>query len=529
MRMRTGIFAVTTVGLFIGMLQACATEAAVVEDDDSGPPAPVADAARDTSTPKFDSAIPPVDAAKPDSATPDSSTPDTSTADAADAAIGPRPGELFDPSKPKPGDACPAGVNVNDVVARGCGKCGKQNALCEAGRIVGAYGACTNENTTLDACLPNEISVSACGFCGQSYKRCGGWPTDPSLNGTCSAMPGLCVNQVANGCTANEVTYIEGVCASPTDVRRQVCSATCTKGAPDACAPRPLDVIAVSQTAGTTITGAFQTTNALKLPLLTGSTCPATESGTTSSLYHYVRLTNAGAQEVTVSVTNGIPVGTTARPSVTLAAYPAAAVAAIPTDRKLCAGALGQATPEKLTLTIPANSSVIVHTMLDSATATQSALALEVRTIFVGPETPPAPQYTVDMSQATGAAVNQAIAFDAASTLRSLAIASGSPVACPLILSASETSFSYIRVNNTGATDRVVTLATTGGTDVSLAYYTGPAPISTTRLACTGLWSERLTDETVTGAVVPAMGYITVYVGRYSGTGGTSNLRVTTD
>ncbi len=506
MRIRSGIFAVSAVGLFVGIVQGCATEVVTVEDDDSGT-TPVVDAAKpDSNTSKPDSNVP--DSAKPDSSKADTSTPDSTTVDAADAAIGPKPGDPFDPLAPKTGDTCPTGVMENDVVTRRCGKCGSQNALCEAGRKVGMYGACSGEKTNADACLPGERLVNSCGFCGQQIKNC---------DNTCSYIEGACQNQVANGCTANEVTYIEGVCAVTTDVRRQVCSAACVKPTPEACAPRPLDEITVSQTANMTVTGNFQTTGSLKLPLLTGTACPATESASTSSLYHYVRLKNNGADEVTVTVSNGIPVGST-RPAVTMAAY---AGATIPTDRKACSVAPFTASPESLRFAIPAGGSVIVHTMLDSASATQAKLALEVKTNFVGPETAPAPDHILTIGATSGTTVTQAVQFVNTQTLSRV---NTFPSTCPTTFSSLITAYRYIRLVNPTATDKLVDVSGDDPQDTVLTIYPGAnGPISTARAGCqvgtndtcpaaAGIASA---DSCLTGVTVPANGSVVVYFAEY--------------
>jgi hypothetical protein len=78
-----------------------------------------------------------------------------------------------------------------------------------------------------------------------------------------------------------------------------------------------------------------------------------------------------------------------------------------------------------------------------------------------------------------------------------------------------------------------VTLETTGGVDLMLAYYAGPAPVSSTRTTCTGQWADEkgatFGDAKLTGVTIPAGSFVTVYVGKYSTTtGGTGNLRVTT-
>lgn len=499
----------------------CATDAAVIDEPedetDASTSAPTDSSTKDA-TGNRDSAT--TDSAKADAEPRDASS-DATTTDAADAAIpGPRPGDPFDPTAPKTGDPCPAGVQIADVIERRCGKCGVSRTLCEAGRIVGTYGACSGEKTAATACLPGERLVNPCGYCGSQVVFC---------DNTCAYTTGLCQNEVANGCTANEVNYVEGVCAVATDVRKQVCSATCVKQAAEPCAPRPVDEITVSLTAGTTVTGNFSTTGTQKLPLLTSTACPATESSTISSLYHWTRLKNPGADSVTVTVANGVPPGAS-RPAVTFAGY---AGANLPTDRKACSLPPYTTSPEKVTLTIPAGGAYLLHTMLDTASATQAKLALEVTTNFVGAEPAPAPQYTVAMSQTTSGVVNQAITFDATKLLARPNIPSPDPGTCPLVLSSTLTNYSYVRVDNAGATARIATVETTGGVDLMLAYYAGPAPVSTTRTACTGQWADEkgatFGDAKLTGVTIPAGGFITVYVGKYSTTtGGTGNLRITT-
>lgn len=519
MRIRTGIFGASAIGLFVAIVQGCATEATVIDEtEDSGTVEPVVDSGKkDSATPAKDSSTP--DSAKPDAAKPDA-TPVDSSVDAADSGLGPKPGDPFDPLAPKTGDACPPGVNLNDTVDRRCGLCGTQKALCETGKVVGAYGACTGEKTGAGVCLPGERKITSCGFCGTQVQNC---------DNTCAYITGLCQNEVANGCTANEVTYIEGICATATDVRKQTCSAACAKGAPEPCAPRPIDEITVSQTAGQTVTGNFQTTGTIKAPLLSGS-CPATESATVSSFYHWVRVKNAGADEVTVSLANGIPAGSSTRPAVTLTGY---AGSTIPADRKACTLSPVTSSPERITFAIPAGGSVMVLTQLDSASAAQSKLALEVKTNFVGPETPEAPQYMLDMSQTNATAVTQSIAFNAANLLTRPSLPVTDPDPCPLTLSSTGTNYSYIRVNNTGNAARTATIETTGGTDVILAVYNGQAPLSSGRTACTGQWADEtgpaFGDALLTGVSIPAMGYVTVYVAKFSSTtGGTATLKVTT-
>jgi hypothetical protein len=351
MRIRTSIFAVTAIGLFVAGVQGCATDATVPDEEDSGttPVTPTDASKPDTNTSRPDTSVP--DTGKPDTAVPDTGTPDTAVPDAAEAGVdsglGPRPGETVDPLAPKPGDPCPAGVNLNDIIERRCGKCGNQKALCIAGaggaKVVDAYGACTGEKTGVDACLPRERIVSECGFCGTQSKDC---------DLSCAYVEGACTGQVAGGCTANEVTYIEGVCADPAHVRKQVCSAACVKGSPEPCAPRPLDEIVISQTAGTSVSGE-SAVYSTKIGTLTTGACPRTITGTLTS-YQYVRVKNDGAMEATVTISNVAPAGAT-KPNTLVALYPGPNA---PGDRTMCVGTVFDS-PESITTAIPAGGSVV--------------------------------------------------------------------------------------------------------------------------------------------------------------------------
>lgn len=536
MRIRTGIFGASAIGLFVAIVQGCATEAVVIDEtEDSGSVEPVADSGKKDSSTARDSSTTTDSSTKTDAAKPDATVTDSSVdaADSGDGAVADRPGEMFDPLAPKEGAACPVGTNLNDVIERRCGYCGTQKAFCEAGpggtKIVGTYAPCNNEKTNADRCLPNARNTAACGFCGTQIRNC---------DTTCSYITGLCQNEVVGGCVANEVSYIEGVCgpttvppSNATDVRKQTCSATCTKGTPEPCAPRPIDEIVVSQTAGTTV-GADVGLITSKIARLSTGACPTTATSTLTS-YQYVRVKNNGADSVNVTIANAAPVGGSKQDTV-VTYYPGPN---LPADRLQCSGSVTD-TPETVTVNIPAGGSVLFHQSLYSASNSATKTRVEVKTNFVGAEVAPAPQYTMSMSQTNAAFVDQAITFDPAKVLDRPDSPVVDPDPCPFDLSGSLTNYSYVRVNNTGATDRTVTLETTGATDTMLAYYMGPAPLSANRTACTGQFADETGTVAVAGVsknallsgiTIPAMGYITVYVSKYqTATGGTSNLRVTT-
>ncbi|MBL0194063.1 MAG: hypothetical protein IPQ09_07540 [Myxococcales bacterium] len=518
MRIRTSIFAITAVGLFIAGMQGCASEVTVPDEEDTGtgPVTPTTDASKpDTNTPKPDTGT-------TDTGTPDTSVPDTSVPDAAEAGVdsgpGPRPGEAFDPLAPKPGDPCPAGVNLNDVIDRRCGKCGNQKALCIAGaggaKVVDTYGACTGEKTGAGACLPRERIVSECGFCGTQTKDC---------DLSCAYVEGACTGQVAGGCTANEVTYIEGVCADPAHVRRQVCSAACVKGTPEACAPRPLDEIVISQTPGRTVSGE-SAVYSTKIGKLNTGACPSTVSSTLTS-YQYVRVKNDGAMPATVTIENGTPAGAT-KPNTVVALYPGPNA---PGDRTTCVGSVTDS-PESITTVIPAGGSVIFHQSLSSASSSNPRFKTDVTTEYLG-ATPPT---SLAIGPNLNDTVTQLVQFDPAQLTERLP--SG---ACPVTLSSSMVVYKYVQVTNAGATARTVDLSGDDPVDSVLAVYTGTNPPATAaeRAACVGSANDTCgaaiptADSCLTGVSIPAAGHIWVLVQHFfTGASYTSptRLRVTT-
>ena len=522
MRIRTSIFAITAIGLFIAGVQGCATDATVPDEEDSGttPVTPTDASKADTNASRPDTGKP--DTSVPDTSVPDTGKPDTAAPDAAEAGVdsglGPRPGETVDPLKPKPGDPCPAGVNLNDVIERRCGKCGNQRTLCIAGaggaKVVDTYGACLGEKTGPDACLPLERIVSACGFCGTQTKDC---------DLSCAYVEGACTGQVAGGCTANEITYLEGLCPNLADVKKQVCSATCVKGTPEACAPRPLEEIVISQTAGMTVSGE-SAVYSTKIGKLTTGTCPSPVTSTLTS-YQYVRVKNDGAMAANVTISNVAPAGAT-KPDTVVALYPGPNA---PGDRTMCVGSVSDFV-ESFTTSIPAGGSVIFHQSLFLASATNPRLKTEVKTNFIGAEMAPMPDHTIDLALVPGTPVDQAIAFAAATTLPVPIGPVADPGPCPLALSATLTPYRYVRVRNTGAVARTATIETVGATDTIIAYYGGDAPISTARTACTGNYSDDVTglNGQITGVTVAPGAYVTVYVGKFSSGAGTTILRATT-
>ena len=527
MRIRTGIFGASAIGLFVAIVQGCATEAVVIDEtEDSGTVDPVVDSGKKDSSTAKDSSTTTDSSTKTDAAKPDATVTDSSVdaADSGDGAVADRPGEMFDPLAPKEGAACPVGTNLNDVIERRCGYCGTQKALCEAGaggaKVVGTYGACSNEKTNADRCLPNARNSVACGFCGTQIRNC---------DTTCAYITGLCQNEVVNGCVANEVTYIEGVCgpatvppSNATDVRKQTCSASCTKGTPEPCAPRPIDEIVVSQTVGTTV-GADISLITSKVARLNTGACPATASSTLSS-YQWARVKNNGADSINVTIANAAPVGGSKQDTV-VTYYPGPN---IPADRLQCVGSVKD-TPETVTVNIPAGGSVLFHQSLYSGTNTATKARVEVTTNFIG-----APPTFLAVPAAVGGSSTFPVTLSAAATLARPGLPVTDPDPCPLTVSSTVTPYQYVEVRNSTAAARTVKLETTA-LDTIMSYYTGATPPANAadRAACVGEFNDECNGvgptSCLNGVTIPANSSITVYVGGYlSSTVGDTGLKVTT-
>ncbi len=513
MNVRSALVGLSSVLAATGMMVACATETVTVDDPVDGSVEPVADASPDRVVPKdaAKDSTSPTDASKPDSTTVTDASPDSG-----DASID-KAGEPFDPAAPKAGDPCPPGIPVNSIVERRCDKCGTQKALCEAGNVVGMYGPCLNAKTDPTACLPGERKSVSCGLCGKSVKTC---------DNTCTYTESLCSGEVAGGCVPGTVKYL-ATCANPAEFRRQVCSATCGLSAAEPCAPRgPDGTITVSATAGGVVAYNATLDASQKLPLMDFPFyCPAVFS-TTSTVAAYVELKNTTATPANVTLFNK----DTAL-SVALAYYPGATV---PANRAACSDHAGV---DKITVTVPANGSVIVYVGLGNTTA--SAVKLEAKTNFVGTETPVAVDHTLAISQTVGGSVDQNLTFDetkflAVSGSPNAPASYDGPNACPVTKFGVEAPYRYVRLTNSSATARTVNLlAADTVPDSYIAVYPS-VPLSTARTACTASYNDDCNNvdynACLDGVTVPANGSVVVYFGQVTEDGiyDTNTLQVTT-
>jgi hypothetical protein len=542
MQLKNRLFLLGAAGVVLGSLvQACATDASTGDDDvvdDAG--------VADTGTKKdatADTGVADTGTVKDTGA--DVTVADTGTdtgvadagrdtgVDAGPADAGPnKPGDLFDPTAPKEGDPCPAGVPENGVMSRGCGYCGTQKSFCTNGKV-GVYAACVGENTNpVNRCLPNAARGSSCGICGTQVDDC-----DPVK---CTWTAGVCENELANGCPAGEITYVTGVCPNATDVRKQTCSATCALGAPEPCAPEPIDTINVP-TDGSTATGLYKLSAVgATSGYPNGTTCPAATVHSATP-YHFALVKNTTAAPVVVEVFPSTPAGGTAVDTVSVAYLGRTTRPRTDAELKACNGAIVDGTSTwsgtglvgTSAITIPANGTAVVQTAGYTGTATAGKpLQLNVRV-----QGRPVIDHTITVP-AVGASVNQVLDFATADTTGRLYTAFGATQVCPIVPSATLTPYRYIKLNNATAAARTVEVLVGGNAfdGVIASYARSDAPFGAERNACVGSANDTCSDANydacLNGAnavVVPANGSAVVYVGEYSnhGTAPTAVIRTT--
>jgi hypothetical protein len=182
---------------------------------------------------------------------------------------------------PEPGDPC---TTVDTKVSRSCGKCGQQEAICQAfdgGPLTwSVYGPCSNE---AGECLPG--TAEACGNCGTH---------------TCSDTCGwsMCV-QPANSCAAGTVEYTTAGC--PTGgYKNRTCDATCQWDPYTSTCdiPTTSNKMTISSTVGQTVSQEWTLlTDTILKP---NSSCTGAVS-TTATRYIPVEVTNPTALAAEIS------------------------------------------------------------------------------------------------------------------------------------------------------------------------------------------------------------------------------------
>jgi hypothetical protein len=115
------------------------------------------------------------------------------------------------PPPPTPGTAC---TTVDEIAGRSCGKCGKQEAICEevdSKLQWSGYGSCGGET---GSCVPGD--TQECGNCGtQTCTQYCGW--------------GACTGQPQNHCAPGAVEHTSAGCATG-GYKNRTCGEACTWG-----------------------------------------------------------------------------------------------------------------------------------------------------------------------------------------------------------------------------------------------------------------------------------------------------------
>lgn len=299
---------------------------------------------------------------------------------------------------PDEGDDC---SNVNDVIERACGMCGKQQALCVAnsngtGGTVAAYGACNNQK--VDGCVPGTVEDVTCGNCGTQKRTC---------SNSCGWTFSTCTGQPANSCPAGSVEFTNVSCdpGNPNLYRSRSCQSTCQwDNFPNTCSVPPT-FITVPSTVGAINGTLTKLDPAVTTPRIAG-TCPVTSITTTSTAYSYVEVRNTNPKAVTVSLYHSKVTGGSVLDTI-IAAYDGTSVPTSDTARKACKVKVGDTTSSSspvylLTgsnssfasidttgttqLTIPANSSIMVYSAAySSILSAVTPIIVNVRTESVAP------------------------------------------------------------------------------------------------------------------------------------------------
>jgi hypothetical protein len=190
------------------------------------------------------------------------------------------------PTAPNSGDPC---TTANKLFKRSCGKCGQQEAICQASGdggalVVSDYGDCTNE---IGTCTPGE--TAACGNCGT--KTCSN-----SCNwGSCLGQP-----QPEN-CSPGSVSYTTGGCSGQTYKQRS-CANDCKWGDYSLTCGAPVNpnTLTISATTNGTVIGNYALKEGQVGSRSSSYSCPGTA---TSGSYPYevIEVKNATTKTATIS------------------------------------------------------------------------------------------------------------------------------------------------------------------------------------------------------------------------------------
>lgn len=190
------------------------------------------------------------------------------------------------PPPPEPGDPC---TTLDEKFSKQCGKCGKQETICQATGDGGAlvwqpYGPCTGE---MGLCTPG--TTEACGNCGT--RTC-----------TYTCNWGACGGEPPNSCSPGAIEYTQAGCTTPTTYKNKTCGSNCQWGQFSAtCAePNNPNKMTLSATVGGVVSQqwALTSANVGKSP----SSCTSTASFTNNVQYVAVEVRNPTNQTAKISL-----------------------------------------------------------------------------------------------------------------------------------------------------------------------------------------------------------------------------------
>lgn len=265
------------------------------------------------------------------------------------------------PPPPEPGAAC---AKTDQIFSRGCGACGRQEAICqpdESGALkVSVYSSCHDE--IAGGCVPGEAVTESCGNCGTHTRTCSKY---------CAWSVSACKGEPVDSCPAGEVSWTVAGCPTTGTVRSRACSDACTWQSFAACTT-PDYAVRVPKALGATSRVIVPLTSASKTKRITGSCGSATLSNENGHAVAWVKVVNDGDKTATLSAWNeAAPGGATI--NTVLASYAAQPT----TDAELlaCEKGAGDSCPASLPCGDPS---------LGSLTGTSSVVVAPGETKIVG-------------------------------------------------------------------------------------------------------------------------------------------------
>ncbi len=197
------------------------------------------------------------------------------------------------PPPPEPGTAC---TKTDQIFSRGCGACGRQEAICQAddtGALkVTVYSSCHDE--IAGGCVPGESVAETCGNCGTHTKTCSKY---------CAWSVTACKGEPIDSCPSGTVSWTAAGCPASGTYRSRACSDACTWQSFAACSAPDFSVRVPKAINGTSRV-IVPLSSAAKSKRLTGTCGSATLSPTDGHAVAWVKVTNDGDKTATLSAWN---------------------------------------------------------------------------------------------------------------------------------------------------------------------------------------------------------------------------------